>query len=68
MADYFCAIFSSGAPELLRRGRVTEELVAAMQRDFANIAAEPEAIMVYTAFQLRAVKPVPQSSLRGRAG
>jgi SAM-dependent methyltransferase len=57
MADYFCAIFSSGAPELVRRGRVTPELVAAMQRDFAVIAAEPDAIMVYTAFQLRAVKP-----------
>ncbi len=57
MADYFCAIFSSGAPELMRRGRVTPELVAAMQRDFAAIAGEPDAIMVYTAFQLRAVKP-----------
>jgi len=57
MADYFCAIFSSGAAELVRRGCVTPELVAAMQRDFAAIAAEPMAIMVYTAFQLRARRP-----------
>jgi SAM-dependent methyltransferase len=58
MADYFCAIFSSGAAELVRRGRVTPDLVAAMQRDFADLAAEPDALMVYTAFQLRALKPV----------
>ena len=58
MADYFCAIFTSGAVELEQSGRVTPELVAAMQRDFAAIADEPDAIMVYTAFQLRAVKPV----------
>jgi SAM-dependent methyltransferase len=56
MADYFCAIFSSGAGELLRRGRVTPKLVAAMQGDFAAIAAEPDAVMVYTAFQLAARK------------
>jgi len=77
MADYFCAIFSSGAAELVRHGRVTEDLVAAMQRDFVAIADEPDAIMVYTAFQLRARKPVtvcgrltpaPQSSLHGPAG
>ncbi|MCX7009307.1 MAG: methyltransferase domain-containing protein [Kiritimatiellaeota bacterium] len=54
MADYFCAIFSSGAAELVRRGRVTPELVAAMQRDFATLAVEPGSLMVYTAFQLRA--------------
>lgn len=68
MADYFCAIFTSGAAELLRRGRVTPELVTAMQRDFAAIAAEPDAIMIYSAFQLRAVSPAPRSSLRGRVG
>lgn len=56
MADYFCAIFSSGAPELVRQGRVTPELVTAMQRDFANLATDPDAIMVYTAFQLEAHK------------
>ena len=56
MADYFCAIFSSGAAELVRRGRVSPELVAAMQHDFAGLAAEPDAIMVYTAFQLEARK------------
>lgn len=56
MADYFCAIFSSGAEELIKRGLVTPELVAAMQADFAAVAAEPDAIMAYTAFQLSAVK------------
>jgi SAM-dependent methyltransferase len=56
MADYFCAIFSSGAEELVKRGRVTPELVTAMQKDFAAIAAEPGAVMVYTAFQLDARK------------
>lgn len=56
MADYFRGIFSSGADELLKRGRVTRELIAAMQADFAAIAADPESVMVYTAFQLRALR------------
>lgn len=56
MADYFCAIFSSGARELVARGRVTPGLVAAMQRDFAAIADDAGSVMIYTAFQLRAVR------------
>ncbi len=56
MADYFCGIFSSGAAELIKHNRVTPELVAAMQADFAAIAADPDSIIVYTAFQLRALR------------
>lgn len=56
MADYFCAIFSSGADELVRRGRVTRDQVAAMRNDFADVAADPDSVMVYTAFQLSALK------------
>ncbi len=56
MAAYFCAIFSSGTAELVRRGRVPPALVRAMQQDFADLAAEPDALMVYTAFQLAARK------------
>lgn len=56
MAGYFCNIFSSGADELVARGRVTRDLVEAMQRDFDAVAADPDAIMVYTARQLAARK------------
>jgi SAM-dependent methyltransferase len=56
MADYFCAIFSSGAEELLARGRVSADLVAAMRRDFEELARDRDAVMMYTAFQLRARK------------
>ena len=56
MADYFCAIFSSGADELVRRGRVARDLVVAMQSDFADVAADPDSVMAYTAYQLSAKK------------
>ena len=57
MAEYYCAIFSSGAAELVRSGRVTTALVDGMQRDFDAVAADPESVMMYTAFQLEACKP-----------
>lgn len=56
MADYFCAIFSSGAEELLKANRVSPELVAGMRADFDHIASDPKSVMVYTAFQLQAVR------------
>ena len=56
MARYFQAIFASGIPELLAKGRVTQGLVDGMNRAFDNIATNPESVMVYTAYQLRAVK------------
>lgn len=57
MACYFREIFSSGADELVTRGRISPDLVAAMRKDFDIIAADPESVMVYAAYQLRAVKP-----------
>lgn len=57
MARYFQSIFASGIPELLAKGRVTQELVDGMNRAFDIIAGDPESVMVYTAYQLRAVKP-----------
>jgi len=57
MAYYFRAIFSSGIPELLAKERITPDLADRMSRDFDLIATDPESIMVYTAYQLRAVKP-----------
>jgi SAM-dependent methyltransferase len=56
MVRYFQAIFASGIPELLARGRITKELADQMNRDFDGIASDPESVMVYTAYQLRAVK------------
>jgi SAM-dependent methyltransferase len=56
MVRYFQAIFASGIPELLARGRMTKELADQMNRDFDGIATDPESVMVYTAYQLRAVK------------
>jgi SAM-dependent methyltransferase len=56
MARYFREIFSSGAGELISKGRVTHELVERMRADFDAIAGDPGSIMVYTAHQLRAVK------------
>ena len=57
MADYFRAIFSSGTTELLAKERITPDLAKRMSKDFDLIATDPESIMVYTAYQLRAVKP-----------
>ena len=57
MACYFRDIFSSGAEELVAKGRISPDLVELMKRDFELIAADPESVMVYTAYQLRAVKP-----------
>jgi len=57
MARYFQAIFASGTPELLAKGRVTQELVDGMNRAFDTIATDPESVMVYAGYQLRAVKP-----------
>ncbi len=57
MARYFQAIFASGTPELFAKGRILRELADAMTTDFDAIAADPESVMVYTAYQLRAVKP-----------
>jgi ubiquinone/menaquinone biosynthesis C-methylase UbiE len=57
MTRYFQAIFASGIPELLAKGRVTQELVDGMNLAFDLIAEDPEALMVYTAYQLRAIKP-----------
>lgn len=56
MARYFQAIFASGTPELLARGRIPQELADGMNRDFDAIATDPESVMVYSAYQLRAVK------------
>ena len=57
MARYFQAIFASGTPELLAKGRITQELADGMNRSFDIIATDPESVMVYAAYQLRAVKP-----------
>lgn len=54
MADYFRGIFASGAGELVKRGRVTCELVAAMHADFDLVVSETDSVMVFTAFQVSA--------------
>lgn len=61
MAAYFREIFTSGAGELVARKRVTVELVERMRADFDLIAADTASVMVYTAYQLRAVKPRERS-------
>lgn len=57
MASYFRDIFSSGAEELITKGRVSHDLIELMKGAFDLIAADPDSVMVYTAYQLRAVKP-----------
>ena len=56
MVRYFQAIFASGIPELLAQRRMTKEQADQMNCDFDGIASDPESVMVYTAYQLRAVK------------
>jgi len=56
MAYYFRDIFASGAEELMAKGRITRDLAGLMRGDFDLIAEDPDSIMVYTAYQLRAVK------------
>ena len=56
MASYFCAIFLSGSGSLLKKGRVSKELVDRMRKDFDLIGRDPDSIMVYRGYQLRAVR------------
>jgi SAM-dependent methyltransferase len=56
MVRYFQAIFASGIPELLAQRRMTKEQADQMNCDFDGIASDPESVMVYAAYQLRAVK------------
>jgi SAM-dependent methyltransferase len=57
MACYFRDIFASGAEELIAKCRITPALIERMSADFDAIATDLESVMVYTAYQLRAVKP-----------
>lgn len=57
MARYFQAIFASGTSELHTKGRISQELADGMNRDFDLIATDPDSVMVYTAYQLKALKP-----------
>lgn len=56
MLEFFRAIFASAEAGMLREGRVTPELVAAMHRDFDAILADPAAVFVYAARLMTAKK------------
>ena len=59
LAAFFRSLFSSCADALIAKGRTTRACVAEMEADFDRLAADDDAIMLYTAFQLHAVKPMP---------
>ena len=52
---YWETLWLTGAGQLLERGRVTRELVAAMREEFAVLARNPAAVWHYSAWQVRAV-------------
>lgn len=56
MAFYFRDIFTSGAAQLLKENRVSPDLVERMETDFGTIATDATSVMIYTAYQLRALK------------
>ena len=50
---YWETLWLTGAGQLLARGWVTADLVAAVRREFAGLAANPAAVYHYAAWQVR---------------
>lgn len=55
--DFWQTLLLSGAPELLRHGRIGSEAVDALKTAFTALADNPAALFRYTAFQARGTKP-----------
>ncbi len=60
--EYWRDLLLSGADKLLLHGRVTVEGVAAMERAFADLANDPDAVYRYGAFQAFGRKPSAKES------
>ena len=52
--DYWADLMLSGAPGLLKEGRVTPELVAAMTEEFQAVKRDPDAVIFYSWILARA--------------
>lgn len=56
--EYWRDLMLSGADELIAKGRVTKDLVQAMQAEFELVIADPKSIFFYSFMQAQAIKPV----------
>jgi SAM-dependent methyltransferase len=54
--DYFRDLLLSGSGQLLERGAVTREIVAALRAEFDSLTGNPEAVFAYGAKQITARK------------
>ena len=52
--DYWTELLLSGAPGLIKAGRVTEEIVEEMRRESARLKSAPDSVIFYSWIQARA--------------
>lgn len=53
--EYWCNLMLSGAPDLLKAGRVTQEVVTGMNDELQKLKNDPDAVIFYSWIQARAV-------------
>lgn len=53
--DYWCQLLLSGAPGLLKAGRVDQELIAEMTKELEQLKKDPDAVIFYSWILARAV-------------
>lgn len=53
--EFWTDMLLSGAPGLLESGRVSDEVVAGMKEELAEVAHDPDAVFLYSFVQARAV-------------
>ncbi len=46
--DYWCNLLLSGAPDLLKTGRVDEATISSMKEEFERIKKDPDAVIFYS--------------------
>lgn len=46
--DYWCDLLLSGAPDLLKVGRVDEPTITAMKKEFETLKRDPDAVIFYS--------------------
>ncbi len=53
--DYWCNLMLSGAPDLIKTGRVDEKIVNGMKDELQKLKTDPDAVIFYSWIQARAV-------------
>ena len=52
--DYWCDLLLSGAPDLIKAGRVDEQTINAMKKEFETLKSDPDAVIFYSWILARA--------------